>query len=258
MDIETLLAVIRRHWLAVVAVLAVTVVASFQVRDHVSSEYEVRGNMILLPPPTVPSNIGGDVDVNPWARFGAEAGAAAALVEVLQSDVNTAEVLDDPAVTMYAVGINPRNGAIIDITVRASRVESAGDAYQRALDVLTTELDTRQEASGAPKSTWMKADVLTRPQSAKELPGSKMRAMLGVGLLGVLASVSLAVALDTVIGARRRSAHRRSAAIVDHHDGDEPVDEESIGDDELQRLPAYHSQSRVVTRLPLRRQERSS
>lgn len=206
MDIETVLGATRRYWFAVLAMLLVTVFAVAIVPKRIMAEYEAKGSVILLSPSTVEGSAGERVDVNPWSRFGsAEAGAAAAIVTILGTGAVEDQFIDnDKDVTLFSVGINQSNGAIIQLAVRASDPASALETYDKALALVDKELQERQEAAGAAESTWLRAEVLTRPSSAEEFPGSKTRAMLALAVLGMVASVALAVALDVVVTPRRK------------------------------------------------------
>jgi uncharacterized protein involved in exopolysaccharide biosynthesis len=204
-DLEQLLAIVRRHVWACTAVLVLTVVAMAMVPGRVAPDYEMTGNVILLSPSTLATGISDEeVEVNPWSRFGgAESGAAAALSEVLRSERALEIVAADERVESFVAAVNAGNGAIINLTVRASSAEASVAAYDKALKLLTDELAARQQAAGATPATWLRAEVLTRPDRPEELPGSTKRVMLAVGGLGVVAAVSLAIALDTVVTSRR-------------------------------------------------------
>lgn len=206
MDVETLLGAIRRYWAAVLAVLLMTLVAVVVVPSRITAEYEAEGAVVLLSPSTIQGNLGEEVNVNPWSRFGgAEAGAAAAIVAILGAGTVEKRLIEEyPDVTSFVVSINPSNGAIIQLAVRAETAESALAAYDQAFDMLETELAARQRQSGAEEETWLQAQVLTQPDGAEEFPGSETRAMLAVAALGVVAAVSAAVMLDTVVTPRRR------------------------------------------------------
>lgn len=216
MDVETLLGAIRRYWAAVLAVLLMTLVAVVVVPSRITAEYEAEGAVVLLSPSTIQGNLGEEVNVNPWSRFGgAEAGAAAAIVAILGAGTVEKQLIEEfPDLTSFAVSINPSNGAIIQLAVRAGSGESALAAYDRAFAVLEAELATRQRQSGAEEETWLQAQVLTQPDGAEEFPGSETRAMLAVAALGVVAAVSAALMLDTVVTPRRRSRAGATAAVA--------------------------------------------
>lgn len=214
MDLQTLVGAIGRHRIAVLLVLVATAVAVVQVPRGISSEYEAVGSVVLLSPSSVPSGTGEDVNVNPWARFGpTEAAAAAALTQVLRSPSRRELVVGDgELVKTYDIGTNAANGAIIDIRVIGATEASTLAAFDVALQTLERELEGRQEASGAEPPTWLRADVLTRPEGATELPGAATRAMAAVGAIGVIAAASAAIVLDTLGNARRRRASLAAGA----------------------------------------------
>ncbi len=207
MDFRRVVGIVRHYWVAALGVLVLTAVAVLLVPRNVSPSFEATGSIILLTPSTVDGGNGEQVDVNPWSRFGggAEGVASTAIIEVLTSKSTEAQVMADDAVQEYTVVLNPGgNGAIIDISVTATNPEAAIGAYQLVSDLLVAELDDRQEQSGTPKSTWLRAQPLTTPTAAIELEGSEKRAMIAVAALGVVAAVALAVALDALATFRSR------------------------------------------------------
>ncbi len=226
MDYRKLLAVVRRYWVAVFAVLVLTAVAVVLVPAHISPDYDARGTVILLSPSTATdSSTGQNVGINPWSRFGAsgEGVAATAIIEVLQSKAVEEVVLDDDAVQEYSITANPGgNGAILDISVLASTDDAAVAAFDLIVDRLAAELESRQEAAGAPADTRLESNVLTRPDSALELQGSRTRAMLALVVLGAIAAVAVAVALDTLFAGRRDRAADGSPASTQATDDETP------------------------------------
>jgi hypothetical protein len=219
MDFERLLAVLGRHWRAVLVVLVVTAGAVMLVPSRVAPDYEVSGSAIVLSPAAVQDGTDTETLLNPWARVSmAETGAAAALVQVLNSEQVAEVVLADREVTSYTVTGNPANGAIVDIAVVGRSEASALMGFDAVLDRLHSELGTQQEVTGAPADTWMVANPLTRPTRAAEEPGSQTRAMVAVALLGAVAAIGVAIVLDVVVEPRRQRRREASRTDVDEPD----------------------------------------
>lgn len=227
MDFGKILAAIRRFWPVVLAVLILTGIGVASVPSNIAPEYEASGTVILLSPSTEGDKVTGKVvAVNPWSRFGAsgEGVAGTALIELLESAPFEERIMANDAVEEYDVAPNPGgNGAILDISVLASNGEAALDTYDLIVDRLVSELDSRQEAAGAPVEKRLRAELLTDPSEATELLGSQIRAMAAIGLLGAFAAVALAVALDT-IRPRREPAESPSdeAETLDDPDAEPP------------------------------------
>ena len=209
MDFRRLFAAVKRFWLVVLGILVLTVLAVALVPSNISPDFEARGTALILSPSTVENtDTGEEIGINPWSRFGAsgEGVAATAMIEVLESKAFEQEVMADDAVKEFTVTPNPGgNGAILDISVLASEASSALDGFDLIVDRLVQELDSRQEAAGAPVETRLKAEVLTKPAKATELRGSQTRAMLAIAVLGVIAAVAAAAALDTIMSPDRHS-----------------------------------------------------
>ena len=226
MDFRRLFAAVKRFWLVVLGILVLTVLAVALVPSNISPDFEARGTALILSPSTVENtDTGEEIGINPWSRFGAsgEGVAATAMIEVLESKAFEQEVMADDAVKEFTVTPNPGgNGAILDISVLASEASSALDGFDLIVDRLVQELDTRQEAAGAPVETRLKAEVLTKPAKATELRGSQTRAMLAIAVLGVIAAVAAAAALDTITSPDRHSDEEDGGDATGNDDASDP------------------------------------
>lgn len=226
MDFRRLFAAVKRFWLVVLGILVLTVLAVALVPSNISPDFEARGTALILSPSTVENtDTGEEIGINPWSRFGAsgEGVAATAMIEVLESKAFEQEVMADDAVKEFTVTPNPGgNGAILDISVLASEASSALDGFDLIVDRLVQELDSRQEAAGAPVETRLKAEVLTKPAKATELRGSQTRAMLAIAVLGVIAAVAAAAALDTIMSPDRHSDEEDGGDATGNDDASDP------------------------------------
>ncbi|MCB0954240.1 MAG: hypothetical protein H6517_03965 [Microthrixaceae bacterium] len=226
MDFRRLFAAVKRFWLVVLGILVLTVLAVALVPSNISPDFEARGTALILSPSTVENtDTGEEIGINPWSRFGAsgEGVAATAMIEVLESKAFEQEVMADDAVKEFTVTPNPGgNGAILDISVLASEASSALDGFDLIVDRLVQELDSRQEAAGAPVETRLKAEVLTKPAKATELRGSQTRAMLAIAVLGVIAAVAAAAALDTITSPDRHSDEEDGGDATGNDDASDP------------------------------------
>lgn len=226
MDFRRLFAAVKRFWLVVLGILVLTVLAVALVPSNISPDFEARGTALILSPSTVENtDTGEEIGINPWSRFGAsgEGVAATAMIEVLESKAFEQEVMADDAVKEFTVTPNPGgNGAILDISVLASEASSALDGFDLIVDRLVQELDSRQEAAGAPVETRLKAEVLTKPAKATELRGSQTRAMLAIAVLGVIAAVAAAAALDTITSPDRHSDEEDGGDAAGNDDASDP------------------------------------
>ncbi|MEZ5349722.1 MAG: hypothetical protein R2714_11010 [Microthrixaceae bacterium] len=226
MDFRRLFAAVKRFWLVVLGILVLTVLAVALVPSNISPDFEARGTALILSPSTVENtDTGEEIGINPWSRFGAsgEGVAATAMIEVLESKAFEQEVMADDAVKEFTVTPNPGgNGAILDISVLASEASSALDGFDLIVDRLVQELDSRQEAAGAPVETRLKAEVLTKPAKATELRGSQTRAMLAIAVLGVIATVAAAAALDTITSPDRHSDEEDGGDATGNDDASDP------------------------------------
>lgn len=210
------LAIVRRQWRIVIAVVAVAGIAMVTLPGDVESAWRADGNVVLLSSATAESAAGGRVEVNPWSQFGnTQAIAASALVELMRSADVKQTIESDPAIVTYGVGINPNgSGAIIDLTVTAATAEKAMSAWADLASRVERNLRSLQRATGAPETTWLTLGSLTTPTKAEELPASNMRAIGAIGVLGLAAALAAALGADKVaslMGERARRSERPEA-----------------------------------------------
>jgi capsular polysaccharide biosynthesis protein len=238
MDFERILASITRHWKVVLAILVLTVIAVVIVPTRVSPDYEVEGAAIILPPATtLGPNTNLDEPVSPWSRLSVnEEKAAVAMVEVLNGPEVADNIYEDPAVSDYSATTNVDNPAILSLSVVASDGDSALDGFDRLVQNLKDQLESRQEFFDTPDDTWLEASVLTQPTEAAEQPGSKIRAMLATGILGLVVAVGVAISLDVIVEPRRR---RRAAEEAEDADEEAAEDDaEAANESEPQKAPS--------------------
>src|SRR3954452_4636290 len=208
-DFATTLRILLRRWYVVLPALAATGVGEFLAMQAVTPQYESSGSLVLLWPATG-SPVQGEVtpQVNAYLEFG---GALATTAEVLSKAVlsdNAAKRLARAGATAeYEVGTGTEGGSpIINIVATGSSPRIATRTVQEIAKLLTAELERRQVAAKAPRSQFIRVEVVAPPAEPKELLGSKLRVGSAVVALGVALTFSVAFLVEGSADRRRRKA----------------------------------------------------
>jgi hypothetical protein len=213
LDLHSLVRLIVRHWLVAILAVLGTAGAGVYFVNRVAPEYEAKGSLILLAPPSARSPDGELVAVNPFSRFdGSMAITASAMVNIMRSPemalaLHAKGVSGDFAVAPDASG----GGAIIALSVTAADSATAVRDFAVVRQAMEELLDELQAQAGAPENTRLRIDGLAPPTNAAALIESKMRAGVAVLLLGALGMVVLLLLAEAWAGwrVRRREARRR-------------------------------------------------
>jgi hypothetical protein len=165
---------------------------------------------------------------NPYT---ASDGTLRVLEELVSTDqvINSVreEVGDDEA--SFEIVFQQRDAApIAHVIASATSRESTMATLDAALAFLDGDLVTRQESAGADESTWISFQRLSLPTEAQVPEGSLRRPVATIIVLGLIASITLAVVVDVVA---TRWFEPRSPRIVGIVESDDAVatDEENRG-----------------------------
>jgi hypothetical protein len=183
----------------------------------VTPQYESSGSLVLLGPASgIPIEGEKTPQVNAYLEFG---GALATTAEVLSkamlSDATARKLKAAGADAEYEVGTGTDGGSpIINIVATGSSPRAAITTVQAITRELTTELERRQVAAKAPRSQFIRVEVVAPPAEPKELLGSKLRVGSAVVALGVAVTFSLAFLVEGIVDrrARRRAILEQVAA----------------------------------------------
>jgi hypothetical protein len=216
LDLHSLVRLFVRHWLVASLAIVGTAAAGVFFVGRVAPEYEAKGSVILLAPPSARSPDGQFVAVNPFSRFDdSMAVTASAMVNIMRSP-QMAQTLHDGGVE-GGYELEPDlngGGSIVLVTVTAATPEQAVHAFDVVRQAMQNLLDQLQAQAGAPENTRLRLDGLAPPTKASALITSKVRVGVGVLLIGSLGLVVLLVLAEawSARRVRRREArHRRNA-----------------------------------------------
>ncbi|GEM_PF-4472530 len=204
MDALEILQILVRRWWVVLPVMALTVGGAFSVGQSQPPEYQREMAMLVLGPAEAPTVDGEPGSVsNPYRGVGLDT-TAQALAIVGQSAPARQAAREAGVATTYGVSFT-RNSPII-------KIKATGDAPDAVISTLTfvsgflsAELEKRQGATGTSPENLVTLDVLDPPDGPMITESGAVRAQVAVGAAGLLLAVLLAVILDRVLRARRRS-----------------------------------------------------
>lgn len=221
-DFWSSVAVLRRRWPIALAGLGLTLAAAAILFSAISPTYRAEGKVILLPPAEAPpidlralvppeegAAAGEETDdrpveeeepvtsttfgteENPYLGFGGTLNIMGeVLATVLNSDQTRTEVAAG-ATADYEVELEAGDAPILSISASGEDAESAMATQAAATEALVRELDQRQGDAGAPGPTRITARELSTPVDATLERTSKIRAAVGVLVLGVAGTVLL-------------------------------------------------------------------
>jgi hypothetical protein len=220
-DFLSAVKIMLRRWFVVVPALLATAGGAFAMIQAVAPAYEAKGAVLMLPPAKMAGAEASDepVQINPFLDLGGSLYATADVAaQVIMSDAVARELAEDGAVAAYEVMVGQESPTLTVIATGASSEEAI-----RTVDLVTErvqrELAERQHDAGAPAESLITADVISAPDEAKALLGSKIRAGAGVVALGSTATVSLGFLAESIAVARRRrrQSHHPSQRRQPHH-----------------------------------------
>jgi capsular polysaccharide biosynthesis protein len=219
-DLHNMLRIAGRHLVIVAVGLVATLVAGVYLVSQVEPEYEAKASVLLLTPSQVETPEG-PLDRNPLENPQGVLTTATALINVMR-DLPFAERLEaEGLVGSYEVNDTPA-GAIIDIRTTGLESEQTFADLQLLIGEMRAELADIQRRAGIAETTWIRAEILTVPNEAAQVSGSKVRVLGVTLLLGVAATYTLAFAADLLYGGRRfvrgRRQRRRGAERGDPDD----------------------------------------
>ena len=211
MDFLTLMKILVRRWYVVVPTIVLSLVVGTSMVSSVEAQYEANGSVLLLGPrehqrlpnadPTVPPLLR-----NPYTEFSPSLTTTAAALElILDNDAHRRAIKEAGLSDEYEV-LATEDSPTLDVTVQAASSAVAVETLETIFSTLSQELQERQAAVGAPPELQITSQPLVLPDRAAETTVARDRALAAFSVLGLLATISVALVTDSIIGNRRRRA----------------------------------------------------
>lgn len=224
MEMRDLRSGLLRRWYVVLLGVLATVALTVMTMDRVPATYQAGGSALLVP--------GRDAIVeggNPFLYLGGLVQARDVLVRRLASEELFAPLTQRYPETEVSIRADPSTSSpVLLVTATAPTPEAALAARDFALEVVPVELDTLQDAVGAPEPTRAGVIVLTADAEAEAVTRQRTRALGGVVAGGIVGTVLLTALVDGLLLARR--ARRGGGGPVPHQRDDRAGRDEALLD----------------------------
>lgn len=212
MSFREVIEMVRSRWYVAAVVLSVTLAMGWKV-DHPPRVFQAT-TVLLLVPPQDPSS------PNALAAATPSIAATGLAVDTVLSDGTSTGRLRKAGVT-GDYSLTPRNNGTVQTpkyTVPAEQLSVTGPDPNAALTSVTNlagvfvaELDDLQARADVPRSVRITTQVLV-PAAVTPVRGSKLRGLVGVAAIGLIATVVLPTWYDRYMRRRNRRAEDASAS----------------------------------------------
>lgn len=211
MDFFNAVGILLRRWPATLIGLILTFAAVFYVYDAVTPEYDASGQYYLVVPgeSRVDVPVGAPITTapalaeNPFIQYG----NLQIVSELVARRMNSPQVSDalkaEGADAEFLVDIVAGKSPTMLVKVTGSDEGAVLHAFDLVAKELNNELTQLQVDQGAPSNTLIKLDAIYEPTHTTLERASKIRAGVGVGILGLSVTVLGAFLLEGIFATRR-------------------------------------------------------
>jgi capsular polysaccharide biosynthesis protein len=212
-DLRTLLKILVRRWIVVVPTIVVAVLVGQQMLSSVKPEYQAKGSMILLAPVTkAPVNGAEPIGIqspNPVLDIPATLDKSAlALAEILNDEPQKATIKKQGLSDDFEVTVN-KDAPILEITATSDRRPVAVETARAVLDMAKAQLAIREAQFGVGRDAHINTSVLSTPAKAATVNAAKTRALVALIALGIAATLSVALLVESWAQSPARRERRR-------------------------------------------------
>lgn len=196
--------VLLRRWPIVLLGLFLSLGLTAWVFMRAAPVYQSTAQALLLPPSVLVPLPSGEQEVrsNPYLELTYSVSATAdVMATVLMAREMKDRLVAEGATGEYIIAPLSPGSAVLLIDARDEAPAVATGTATAVLDALTTELQERQVRAGAAPSRFVTISIVEAPTPAQQQLGSRLRTAGATFLLGVIATVLVAFAVDAL---RRR------------------------------------------------------
>jgi hypothetical protein len=225
MDFWKTIRVLLRRWRVAVPVFVMSLGLAAGVYVSVDTEYESSGTIVLTSPTDgarVAAGAVGPADrVNPLLAFDASLNTSATIIiQKLQDPTVQEQLLGGSKEMGYEIGNGQLTGPFVVVVAQAKSADAARDIVGKVLDRAKTELKTSQEDLKAPASTFITPVDIIAPTQAEPKTGGKVRFAAVALVLGFIASLSSAYAMESFTQSRKKKLSKARAMQEWQHQGE--------------------------------------
>jgi hypothetical protein len=216
MDFWKTIRVLLRRWRVAVPVFAVSLGLAAGVYVSVHTDYESTGTIVLTSPTDgarVAAGAKGPSDhVNPFLAFdGSLNTSATIIIQKLQDPKTQEQLLGGNKQIGYQIGNGQLTGPFIVVVALARTPDDSKATVTKVLDRAKAELRQSQEALNAPVSTFISPVSIIEPTQGAPKTGGKVRFAVMALVLGFIASLASAYAVESITQNRKKKRTRQKA-----------------------------------------------
>jgi uncharacterized protein involved in exopolysaccharide biosynthesis len=196
-----ILAMVRRQWIAVIAVLAISGASGVLVIVTTPTSYESGAVIAVLP------SSSGKADQNPYFTSPEALSELASLtIQVLDSPQKRQELQEQGLVdyTLDNEGSSSSRSAAIFVTAVGDSPDAAAASAVAAVTATAAELDQIQEFSGISQAARATVYTVVQPEPGTPNAGARVKAGVAVALVVFIVGMIVVAVIDSA--QRRRSA----------------------------------------------------
>ena len=210
-DFFSSLVVLGRHWKMVVTGVAITVALALVAVALFPPSFKANGSSILLASPTL---TGPEANTKPNAYLGFGGSlkvTTEVMAKVMNGDEMGPQVIARGGIAPYVVDQAPGDAPILTVTATAANPDDALKTERIVSALLAEELVKRETDAGASPESFIVVKDVDVPQRAHKQQTSRIRALIGVMVLGLAATVAAAFLLESI--AQHRAARERRGSV---------------------------------------------
>jgi hypothetical protein len=218
MDLIAILQKMWRHKLALIPVVALTMLGAVYIVALKPAMYSTTSNYILLSPPAPPTaaQVGADPALgrisanNPYMEFGDLSIVSSLLAQVVATDAVRANLVKQGAESGYTVAPSQQFGLttpMLQITGMGATPQAAIKTTTLVGQTLVSEMDSLQAAKGVNPHYYITASQFTAPGIPKQQLSSKLRSLVAILAIGMLLTFIVLSVADGI--AERKELARR-------------------------------------------------
>lgn len=243
MDLISSARILWRRKSICAAVLALTAILAIVIGGGIKPNHAATGQLVLLPPAAAPATAAGDSASaaterpnNPFTQAGGLGVLAQAVVSVISDTQSVDRIVAAGGLDTFTLTADEQGGgSFITAKVTGTDAERVLTTYQLVVDAYTRELANQQQLQSVRPEDQIRLQPLVTPIATTKDIGSRVQALLIIGLLGTMAAVGAAFMVESYVEGREAEA---GGLLGRRARGDEAgtVDD---GDDELRPFLDY-------------------
>ena len=204
MEFWTAVHVIRRRWYVVVVCAAFFALVAVALAHEIRPSYQTSGGLLVVQTETPPGNSNASNNFGTTGQFANDLGSLAA------GDSFATQVAKAGGTGSYTVTPSFSNTSVLLITATASSPEEALTTYHAVTTALDAGIDQLQGTIKLASGTRYGTTDLPAPGRPVILVGSKIKALIVLGVVAVLVTLGLVFGVDSWFNARDRRRSRQA------------------------------------------------